>query len=413
MELKKAVEKVSLNPEFPYMPKEEWDSRITKTRSLLEKYGLDAIMILHNNNRSYYYGAKKNYKYAYPNAGIIPRQGPVTLIAETLDSNYVHQEGYAERNVGYSGDSRAPTKTAPDPVKLIAEVVQDLGLAKGKIGMEFGEFMWWEGFCINQWEQFKKEVPDVEFVDATDLIWEQRMIKSDWEIAIMRKLFRATARGYFQMINNAEPGKNEKELFYDAMKVWMKEGIIDSMNYRLNVVNLYENAVVNYRDRILKEGDYIQFDGGPSYKDYVADIQRILYIGDPGKEVRRLGRLAKLATEAVEDILKPGITAGEIWRVGYEEIAKYEPIIWDLVRSKDWIGWVGHGEGLSEHEPPYLVENSDVVLEENMTIAIEIPVLNPETGKICNMPEDVYLITNDGFDKLSKDFGPMDIYIKT
>jgi hypothetical protein len=32
---------------------------------------------------------------------------------------------------------------------------------------------------------------------------------------------------------------------------------------------------------------------------------------------------------------------------------------------------------------------------------------------MANMPEDVYLITKNGFDKLSKDFGPMGIYIKT
>jgi len=33
--------------------------------------------------------------------------------------------------------------------------------------------------------------------------------------------------------------------------------------------------------------------------------------------------------------------------------------------------------------------------------------------KLANMPEDVYFITKDGFDKLTRDFGTGDIYVKT
>jgi Xaa-Pro aminopeptidase len=410
-ELKKAVEKKALNPEFPYMPKAEWESRIKKARELMGKRGLDAVMILNNEDRLYFFGRGKPYKYEYPNVGIIPKKAPTTLIAETIDSVLVEKEGYVERNIGYSGDSQAPTPTAPDPVKLVAEVIEDLDLSNKTIGMEFGPFMWWEGFNINQWEQFKKELPRAKFVDATDLIWEMRMIKSEWEIEVMRYLYRATVKGYLQIINNAQPGKNEKDLFYDALKVWMELGIVDSMNYRLNVVH-FSTHVSPYRDRVLKEGDFILFDGGPSYKGYVADVQRMLHIGDPGKEIRRLGRLANRAHEAVEDILKPGVTAGKIWMTGYSTIAKEEPRIWELARSKEWIGWVGHGEGLNEHELPYLVDGSDFILKEGMTISVEIPIFDIK-GKMANMPEDVYLITKDGFEKLSKDFGPMDIYIKT
>ena len=410
-ELKKAVTREALSPEYPYMPKAEWESRVKKARELMGKKGIDAIMILNNEDRLYFFGRGKPYKYEYPNVGIIPKEGPTTLISETIDSVLVQEEGYVEQNIAYSGDSQAPTPTSPDPAKLVAEVMEDLGLGNKTIGMEFGPFMWWEGFNINQWEQFKKELARAKFVDATDLIWEMRMIKSEWEIGVMRYLYRATAKGYLQIINNAEPGKNEKGLFYDAMKVWMELGIIDSMNYRLNVVH-FGTHVSPYRDRVLKEGDYLMFDGGPSYKGYVADIQRVIHFGDPGKEIRRLGRLAKRAHEAVEDILKPGVTAGELWKTGYSTIAKEEPRIWELARSKEWIGWVGHGEGLNEHELPYLVENSETVLKEGMTIAVEIPLFDTN-GKMANMPEDVYLITKDGFDKLSKDFGPMDIYIKT
>jgi len=47
-ELSKMFEDQSLNPEFPYMPKSEWESRIKKARQLMKQKNIDALMILNN-----------------------------------------------------------------------------------------------------------------------------------------------------------------------------------------------------------------------------------------------------------------------------------------------------------------------------------------------------------------------------
>jgi Xaa-Pro aminopeptidase len=391
------------------MPKEEWESRIKKARALMKGKGLDAVLILNNDNRLYFYGFGKPYRYGFPNVGIIPQEGPTTLILGNEDAHGFSQVGFADRLIGFRGDSQAPTPTSPDPVKLAAEVMEDLGLDDKRIGMEFGQFMWWEGFNINEWEQFKKELPRANFVDATDLFWQLRMVKSRWEIEVERYLYRSAARGYFQIINNARPGKNEKDLFYDALKVWMEDGIIDSL-YEMRVINARE-GIGCFRNRILKEGDWIFLDGGPSYKGYSADIQRFIYIGDPDKELKRIAHAAAQAQEGLEALLKPGMTAGEIWKRSHELLTDVDPTIWQKVRSRRWLGWVGHGQGLNLHEPPYLCEGSGIPLQEGMVISVEIPAFYK--GMEANMPEDAYLITRDGFEKLSMDLGPMDIYIKT
>ncbi len=71
-EFSKMIESQALNPEFPFMPKDQWESRIKKARQLMERKNLDALMILNNNNRTYFFGCGKPYRYVYPNAGIIP-----------------------------------------------------------------------------------------------------------------------------------------------------------------------------------------------------------------------------------------------------------------------------------------------------------------------------------------------------
>jgi len=402
-ELNKTYQREALNPEFPNMPKWEWESRIKKARGLMEKRGLDAIMILTDQDSLYFFGYAKPYKSVFPGVGIIPREGSTILLSNADSADVVDMEGYVERNIGYRGDNR-PTATAPDPVSLVVEVVEELDLKT--IGMEFGPFMWWDGFTMNEWERFKSKLPEVEFVDATDLIWEMRMIKSDWEIEVMRRLYQVTCKGYFQIINNARPGVNEKELFYDALRIWIDEGIVSSGYYPLPAMT----TAHSFRDRILKEGDWILLDGGPSYKGYVADIQRMIYIGDPGKETCRMAKWAYDGQKAAEEILKPGITAGDIWTAGVSKVAEGDPEIWRKVRSRRLNSWAGHGQGLNIHEPPYLIEGSDEVIKEGMIISIEIPSFDGK--KFVNMPEDTYLITEDGFDKLTKDFGPGDIYVK-
>ena len=424
-EYNKCYETESLNPVYPYMPKAEWERRISKVRSLMAEKGMDAILILNREDALYFFGRTKPYKHVFPFLGIIPLEGPTTLISENEYADLLAWEGYAHRNIGYRGNIPVLVDKAPDPVKAMAEVVEDLGLANKTIGMEYGPFMWWEGFTMNEWEQFKRELPQAKFVDASDLIWEVRMIKSDWEIEVMRYLYRATARGYLHICNNARPGVNEKELFYEAMEIWMEEEIIDSMDYTLNCIlaggRLGPSSPKEirgkyltlhpYRDRILEKGDYLLLDGGPTYKGYCADIQRSIFIGDPGQEIRRLGELAVLGQQAVEDILKPGITANDIYMAGFSRVAQEVPNIWHKMSSRKTSGWCGHGQGLTMHELPYLCKGSNVVIREGMVFSIEVSTV-AEDRRLVNMPEDVYLLTKDGFELLTKELGPAGIYIQ-
>jgi Xaa-Pro aminopeptidase len=406
-ELDKAIQRETLTPQYPYMPREEWKDRIARARALMTDKGLDALMLVNSQNHQYFFGSAKTYKNVYPAVGIVPRLGPTAAAMESADALVLEAQGYAELNVGYRGDTQAPTPTASEPVKLISELMNELGLTGKTVGMEFGQFMWWDGFTINEWERLKKEMPDTTFVDATELIWELRTIKSPWEMEVMRHLHQVTAKGYRQIINNAAPGMNERQLLYDALKFWIDEGIVESTNYTLNCMN----AIQPFRDRTLNEGDWIMLDGGPTYKGYCADIQRFIKIGKVSPDFEKAARLASEAMWAVEEILKPGVTAGQIWETSYATIAKKVPDIWRTARSRRMVGWVGHGIGLNIHEPPYFVEGSEAILKEGMVVAVEVPSYHERA--FANMPEDTYIITKDGYEKLSMDLGPTETYVRT
>jgi len=414
-ELKKCYEIKALSPKFPYMPREEWEGRIKKAKKIMAEKGIDALFLLNKKNWTYYFGWVKPYPYVYPAVGIVPRDGPTTFITEVLGINNLELKGYAERAIGFRGDVRAPTPFAPDPVVAIAELIKDLGLENGTLAVELGSFGWWTGLTQGEWEKLKKLLPNVKWVDAQELVvWPQRMIKTQWELDTIRKLYRAVCRGYLKAIEVARPGVNEKDVFRAMMEVWLDEGIIDSI-YTMHVLQTSRNIATSfYEDHVLRPGDYIFLDGGPSYKEYESDCQRIIWIGDPGDKARKWAYAAEIAHIEVEDLLKPGTKLGEIWQKGHEVIARYlGESIWQDIRSPQWIGWVGHSVGLGLHEPPYIVEGATEELQPGMVINVEFPAFSVKDKVFYNMPENTYIITQRGFENLTLDLGPYGIYIKT
>jgi len=403
------------------MPKDEWQGRINKAKSLMKEKGIDALLFFNKKNQVYYFGWVKPYPYVYPAAGIVPRDGPVTFFSEHLGTNSLELKGYAERAVGFRGDPRAPTPIAAAPIEALVELLKDLGLGKGTIAVDKGEFSWWDTFTLAEWEKLTSALPEVKWVDAMDtVVWPQRTIKTPWEQGVIRKLMYATAKGYMRGVEVAFPGVNEKDVFYAMMDVWMREErIIDSI-YDMRVLQSSRNIATSfYEDHILEDGDFIFLDGGPSYKEYMADMQRQIWIGHPDKlekmypGFRKYVAAAEVAHIEIEDIIKPGTTMGELWQRGHEILVRYlGDSYWDVIRSPNWIGWVGHCQGLYYHEPPYVVENEKAELKPGMVMCVELPALLLEKRKFINMPENVYLITETGFEPLTDMLGPNGVYIK-
>lgn len=412
-ELKKCYERGELSPRFAYMPKEEWEGRIKKAREFMGEKNIDALFLLNELSWTYYFGLVKPFAFPWPTVAIVPKDGPTTIITEVLALNSFALKGYAERAIGYRGDPLAPTPTAPDPVTVIVELVKDMGLDSKTLGVEMGPFSWWQGLTMGEWEKLKSMVPRVKWVDGSEsVIWRQRIKKTPWEIEVFRKLCKVTCKGYMKAIEMAAPGVNEYDLFKAMMKVWLDEGIIGSIS-KIKAANSTNIAVGCYEDRILEEGDHIFFDLGASYKEYQADIQRQIWIGNPGREAMKWIYAAEIAGIEVEGLLKAGTKLGDIWQKGYEVLAKYlGDSIWKDIRSPGWISFIGHSIGLGEHEPPYIVENSPLMLEPGMIINIELAAPDFSKGEAWNMPEDTYLITEDGFECLTLGVGPKGVYIK-
>ena len=105
-----------------------------------------------------------------------------------------------------------------------------------------------------------------------------------------------------------------------------------------------------------------------------------------------------LGWDAVREKLRPGLRYSEIRRIGRDAMKK--------AGYKYSVALTPHSIGLSHTDEPgkngagSFWQKDDLVLEENMIISVDLPVLNTGIGGSAHL-EDLTLITSDGGEQIN------------
>ncbi len=392
---------------FPRFPKDEFERRSLKAQELMERYGIDALLLFAPENIYYYTGFKKEniaIEKRWRRGIIFPRKGEIVM----LMGNEVF---FNATLTSWVKDIRAwggPIELGRSQNFLEAylQLIKELDLHNKVLGME----IWEDSPAIQvdltyfEFDQLRKSLPNAKIVDAGTLIWEQRMVKTPFEIGIIRELASITTKGFRAGLEMVHEGITEKNIVREMLKVMIAAGMDNEPLHDripLKGPGHYPGAIMGPHDTVLKRGDMLQFDGGPCHRGYFSDIQRNACIGEPPALERRLYDASLEAQQAAIRIIKPGIRAKDIHEVATDRLLRIDSTI-DANRCV----FVGHGLGLHTHEPPYLVpdgKQSEIILKEGMYLAVEVSAFDaPEFRVIGGFPEDNILVTEDGHEVLSK-----------
>src|SRR5690625_187750 len=117
-------------------------------------------------------------------------------------------------------------------------------------------------------------------------------------------------------------------------------------------------------DNEVKMNDLLLIDYGVTYKGYMSDMTRTIWVGEPSDEMKKIYDLVMVALEEAVAAVKPGITAHELDAVARQ-------VFFDAGVEQYSLRGLGHGVGLQIHENPRVVLNGEEVIEENMIFTIE------------------------------------------
>ncbi|PIC63373.1 hypothetical protein CSV79_12090 [Sporosarcina sp. P13] len=367
---------------------EDFVPRIATCQRKLEQQGFDGLLVTAESNLTYYCNFHTHAPWSTFTRSaflFIPLKGKPLL--------YVHvfQVPDAEKITKGCDVLGFESLTGPT-AKELRDVMDARGMASGTIGMEMGHEQL-IGFQLNLYESLKKELSAVQFKDASNLIWSQRVIKSPKEVACIRKACEATSFAHDKVFANMKEGMTELDMSRLVQR-YMLEGGADAPGFVIltSGVENYDRISKTATDRMLVNGDYIFLDLGARYNGYWSDFCRTGVIGKASEERKTYQQKIHEVTMRAAEIMRPGVPVADLARACFKEMERVG------IDANFECGRLGHSMGLMSTEPPSITIYDDAILEEGMIINLEPGVVN-ELG-IFNLEEN-FVITKDGADLLS------------
>ena len=360
--------------EAPF-PEKEYLDRYERGYALMERDGLDALVISEKNNYWYFSGLI-SYQLDHiqrPQICFLPKGGKPMLLV------YGNDKAKAKA-LPWVGEVRAYVDV-PFPEEMIAGCLKAMGLGEAKLGFELGDDQRL-GIPANYLLRLTEALPKAQIKDGTAALTEMRLIKSPQEIEFMRKACDISMKAYDRCLPQLRPGMTRREV---ADKLYIS--MIEEGAHPRHPGFLMLNASTRYDDRRYDKGDRMIADFGACYEGYYGDITRMLIFGPASEEQKKDHRMACDVIQLCFDAMQPDTPIAELSRVANRELVKrgYQAV--------DSPKRIGHGIGMARAEPPSLNEVEKELHRPGMILALE-PKVRSEKSAV-HLEEDV-LITERG-----------------
>jgi Xaa-Pro aminopeptidase len=377
----------------------EVDRRVANAKAMMAKRDYDVLIVYGNNKLS---GSLRYITDYFPDrAGWISLTGEETAIVDgaaaiiTRDADPLllvdpglmpTREICVDTVIG--GDGFAAKKGDGLSVENLERIIRDTGSVR-TIGIET-----WDKFPTPLYLGLKESFGNVDIVRST-IIEELRLIKSDFDLEMMRRAAAVADLGHETFLAELEDGIGKTELqLIRATEHTMRSAdpmYEDSCSSSPSLICTgfaFGGALLHLpsASKSVQRGNIVHWDICMRCEGYPVDTSRTRIVGKPTeKQVRAYDAILEIH-QAVVDGAKPGVLASAL-------VSTAETMAQDR-GFRLWNRFLGHGLGWDIHERPDMgIE--EMPLAENMVLAIE-PRLSVD---------DVYLVGNEDMVQVTADGG--------
>ncbi|MCA1552856.1 MAG: Xaa-Pro peptidase family protein [Chloroflexi bacterium] len=321
----------------------------------------------------------------YIHGGYIGLQEGVSVLSPRMGGNYYRGEAQDKPWI----ESVRAIDESESPRDVLQQTLSRFDLQGKMIALE--ERVWAQSVLA-----FQHVAPDADFVVASEMLTPMRMIKSDDELALMRKAGEITERAFERALERLKPGVSEWDIASE-IDYQFKNGGADHTSFVTGIFFAGEahdrNTVTGHASqKRLSPGDSVMFDIGCVHHGYCSDFGRSAFCGEPSDEYRKVHDLILQAQRAGMQAMKAGqVTGAQVNRIARK-------LIEDAGYGQYFTHRLGHGIGITVHEPPWLDVIEQTVLQANMTFTVEPSIIVP--NRFGNRVEDVVVVTPTGGESL-------------
>ena len=238
----------------------------------------------------------------------------------------------------------------------------------------------------------QKQLSSSGYVSMTASLPMLRAVKDADELERLTDAGAAADASFEDIVKVQFAGRSEADVGHDLADLLREHG---HSQVDFTVVGSGPNGANPHHemgDRVIQEGDMVVLDFGGLKEGYGSDTTRSVHVGEPTEEEQKVHDIVREAQQAGYDAVRPGIACEEIDRAARKVIA-------EAGYGEYFIHRVGHGIGLTTHEPPYMVEGEKHVLEPGMCFSIEPGIYLPDRFGV--RIEDIVATTEDGGRRLN------------
>ena len=333
-------------------------ANLQRLDALMDEAGLDALVLRSGQNFTYLSGVvypgtlQRHMDLADSTRPVFlvwPRKGEPVILTNKTAAGLAERDGWIDKVLLYEAYVDAP-------YQKLAALLQDTGLGKARIGFEK------DYISAAHWDELARHAPGVAKVDCTKLMDRVRWIKTDAEVALIRRAADLLDDAYLEAFRRIRPGDTERKVHADLMGTCLRLGF----EWAHGIFNVFRNTVPygGESDMVIEKGDAIRTDYVGYLLSYPGHQSRTVIVGEPTAGQRRDYAINIEVHRKTIDRCRAGANVHDLWRGCMDEYKKH--------------GWpdhhmlIGHGVGPWWHQQePILRRKSEMVLEEGMVLALE------------------------------------------
>jgi Xaa-Pro aminopeptidase len=236
-------------------------------------------------------------------------------------------------------------------------------------------------------------LPGVRLVPIGPAIERQRMVKSEEEIARIRRSVETNSKAFDRALKVIRPGATEVDIAAE-IEYHMRRLGAEKPAFETIVASGDRSALPHARPTSKKLGssELTLIDMGATEEGYASDMTRMLYLGAPPSKIRRMYNAVLEAQLAAIDAVRPNVTAERVDRAARAVLEQHG-------LDRTFTHSTGHGLGLEIHEAPRLGKRDKTRLEAGMAITIEPGAYVEGFGGV--RIEDTVVVTGAGCEILT------------
>mgnify|MGYP000999494445 CR=1 FL=1 len=238
----------------------------------------------------------------------------------------------------------------------------------------------------------------VEWLPGDGLFRLIRMVKSEPEIALMRVAGRNNGDAALATMRAIERGMT----FDDVERRFRLEAALRGNDVAFILAGV---TLGLFPDGVAVPGKPFLVDAVSRYREYHGDFARTVCIGEPSREVLERARANRIGREAVFEIVRPGVTFSQLRNVARDAMVKAGMPERILVINPHSVGLQHTDHPVTLGLPGAPTQPFDHVLEENMTLTIDLPYV--EVGWGAGHNEDLIRVTRNGYEALNLESDPL------